>query len=90
MKAPSLKAMKLRTTLERLEVIDRAARVQGKRRANFVLEASREKAEHVLLDQMVFCAAPRQYRAFLALMDAPLTSTAAVKRLLARRAPWQT
>jgi uncharacterized protein (DUF1778 family) len=31
----------------------------------------------------------KQYKAFVALMDAPLSENAALKRLLAKRAPWE-
>jgi uncharacterized protein (DUF1778 family) len=65
----------LRTPPAQRELIDRAARLQGKSRTDFMLEASRENA--------------KQYKAFVALMDAPLSENAAVKRLLAKRAPWE-
>lgn len=53
-----------------------------------MLEASREKARQVLLDQTMFSVPPKQYKAFLALMEAPLAENAALQRLLAKRAPW--
>ena len=44
----------LRTPLSQRDLIDRAARLQGKTRTDFMLEASRDKAEQVLLDQTMF------------------------------------
>ena len=79
----------LRTPPAQRELIDRAARAQGKTRTEFMLEASREKAREVLLDQTSFTASAKQYRAFIALMDAPLGKNVARKRLLAKRAPWE-
>ena len=79
----------LRTPPAQRELIDRAARAQGKSRTEFMLEASREKAEQVLLDQTHFSVNAKQYKAFVALMDAPLTKNMALKRLLAKRAPWE-
>ena len=79
----------LRTPLAQRELIDRAARLQGKSRTDFMLEASREKAEQVLLDQTLFTVSAKQYKAFVALMDAPLAKNAALQRLLAKRAPWE-
>ncbi len=40
----------------------RAASFQGKSRTEFMLEAAREKAQHVLLDQTMFVVSPPQYR----------------------------
>jgi uncharacterized protein (DUF1778 family) len=79
----------LRAPLEQRELIDRAARLQGKSRTDFMLEASREKAQQVLLDQTLFSVSAKQYKAFTALMDAPLSENVPLKRLLARRAPWE-
>jgi len=78
----------LRTPVSQRELIDRAARLQGKSRTDFMLEASREKAEQVLLDQTLFTVSAKQYKAFEALMNAPLSRNAGLKRLLAKRAPW--
>ena len=62
--------------------------LQGKTRTEFMLEASREKAEQVLLDQTLFTVNAKQYKAFVALMEAPLAKNAGLKRLFAKRAPW--
>jgi uncharacterized protein (DUF1778 family) len=53
-----------------------------------MLEASREKAEQVLLDQTLFTVSAKQYKAFEALMNAPLAENAGVRQLLSKRAPW--
>ena len=79
----------LRTSPAQRELIDRAARLQGKSRTDFMLEASREKAEQVLHGQTLFNVTAKQHKAFVALMDAPLSENAALKRLLAKRSPWE-
>ena len=89
MSAKSSSVINLRTQPEQRELIDRAARLQAKSRTEFMLEASREKAEQVLLDQVLFTAGPKQFKAFVALMDAPLKDNPALQRLLAKRAPWE-
>jgi uncharacterized protein (DUF1778 family) len=71
------------------ELIDRAAQLQGKSRTEFMLEASREKAQQVLLDQTLFTVTPKQYKAFVALMDAPLGTNAALRQLLVKHSPWE-
>ena len=87
--AASSAVINLRTPPAQRELIDRAARLQGKSRTEFMLEESREKAEQVLLDQTLFALNAKQYKAFVALMDAPLSENAALKRLLAERARWE-
>ena len=54
-----------------------------------MLEAPREKAQQVLFDQTLFSVSPKQYKAFVALMDAPLDKNVPLQRLLAKRAPWE-
>ncbi len=88
MNTTSSTVINLRTPLAQRELIDRAARLQGKSRTDFMLEASREKAEQVLLDQTLFTVTAKQHKAFEALMNAPLARNAGVKRLLSKRAPW--
>ena len=87
MNSPASTVINLRTPAAQRELIDRAAQLQGKSRTEFMLEASREKAQQVLLDQTLFSVTPRQYKAFLALMDAPLAENVALQRLLAKPSP---
>lgn len=86
---PASTVINLRTPPAQRDLIDRAARLSGKSRTEFMLEASREKAEQVLLDQTLFAVDARAYKALGALLDAPLESNVAVKRLLTRPAPWE-
>ncbi|MEP7053015.1 MAG: DUF1778 domain-containing protein [Pseudomonadota bacterium] len=88
MSAKPSHVINLRTPPEQRALIDRAARLQAKSRTEFMLEASREKAEQVLLDQVLFAASPKQFKAFVALMDAPLGNPR-LQRLLNKRAPWE-
>jgi uncharacterized protein (DUF1778 family) len=78
----------LRTPLNQRELIDRAARLQGKSRTDFMLEASRDKAEQVLLDQTMFTVTAKQFKAFEALMNKPLAQNPRLMSLLAKRSPW--
>lgn len=89
MSATSSSVINLRTPAAQRELIDRAAQLQGKSRTEFMLEASREKAQQVLLDQTLFNVTSKQYKAFVALMDAPLGKNAALRRLLSKRSPWE-
>ena len=89
MSAVASTVINLRTPAAQRELIDRAAQLQGKSRTEFMLEASREKAQEVLLDQTLFVVTPKQYKAFVALMDAPLSENVALQRLLAKPSPWE-
>lgn len=89
MNSPASTVINLRTPPAQRELIDRAARLQGKSRTDFMLEASSEKAQQVLLDQTLFAVDAKRYKAFVKLMDAPLAGNAAVMRLLAKRSPWE-
>lgn len=71
------------------ELIDRAALLAGRNRSDFMLEAACERAQHLLLDRTFFGLEGKAYRRFLKLLDAPARPNAALKRLLASRAPWE-
>jgi uncharacterized protein (DUF1778 family) len=88
MNAATSTVINLRTPLSQRELIDRAARLQGKSRTDFMLEASRDKAEQVLLDQTMFTVSAKQFKAFEALMSKPLAQNPRLMSLLAKRAPW--
>lgn len=89
MNSASTTVINLRAPPAQRQLIDRAARLQGKSRTEFMLDASREKADQVLLDQLLFTLDAKQYKAFVALLDKPLSDNTALKRLLAKRAPWE-
>ncbi len=86
---PLTTVINLRTPPAQRELIDRAARLQGKSRTDFMLEAARERAEQVLLDQTLFTVSEAQLKAFNTLMDAPLSRNVAVQRLISRQSPWE-
>ena len=79
----------VRAPAEVRDLIDRAARAQGKTRTDFMLEASAQAAQRVLLDQVFFQVDEKQMKAFLAAMDQPVASNEAVRHLLAKKAPWE-
>ena len=80
----------LRAPAAKRALIDHAAQVQGQSRTEFMLDAASEKAQQVLLDQTLFSVTPKQHKAFVTLMAAPLNKNAALQRLLAKRSPWET
>jgi uncharacterized protein (DUF1778 family) len=80
----------LRALPEQRDLIDQAALLLGKNRSDFMLEAACERAQAVLLDQVFFNLDEGKFREFTALLDAPPSTNAGLKRLMAVKAPWRT
>jgi uncharacterized protein (DUF1778 family) len=79
----------LRAPAAQRTLIDQAAQAQGKSRTDFMLEAACEKAQQVLLDRTVFSLDARRFARFAQILDAPVRTSKALHRLLARRGPWE-
>jgi uncharacterized protein (DUF1778 family) len=79
----------LRADEPRRNLIDRAAEALGKNRSEFMLEAAAREATAVLLDRRLFQLDARDFRRFVAALDAPPSDNPRLRRLLARRAPWE-
>lgn len=79
----------LRTPKPIKDLIDRAAKVVGKTRTEFVLESARKSAEDVLLDQRLFMLDDQQYEAFMSILKEPPAPTEKLKKLLATKSPWE-
>jgi uncharacterized protein (DUF1778 family) len=81
-------AINLRARAADRDLIDRAAQAQGKTRSEFMLEAAREKAQQVLVDQTFFQLDSKTFKRFVHLLDEPVQSKRLVD-LLQRKAPWE-
>ncbi len=81
-------AINLRARAEQRELIDQAARLLGKNRSDFMLEAACEKAQGVMLDQVFFKLDAKKFQQFCRILDAPARSNVGLDRLLAVKAPW--
>lgn len=81
-------AINLRALPEQRDLIDHAARVLGKNRSDFMLEAACERARSVMLDRVHFVLDEDQFRQFYELLDVPPDPNAGLERLFALRAPW--
>lgn len=69
-------------------LIDRAAEACGQTRSDFMLQAARREAEHVLLDRRMFLLDEQAYRDFVERLDTPPQQNDKLRRLLASKAPW--
>jgi uncharacterized protein (DUF1778 family) len=81
--------LNLRIKPEERDLIDMAAKVKGKNRTDFILEAARNLAEEILLDQTIFWASPEAYTEFLTLLDAPTQSNERLRKTMQTIAPWE-
>lgn len=82
-------AINLRALPQQRDLIDQAAQLLGKNRSDFMLEAACDKAQSVLLDQVLFNLDDEKFRQFTELLDAPVHPNPGLKRLLAVKAPWK-
>jgi len=81
-------AINLRALPEQRNLIDHAASLLGKNRSDFMLEAACERAQTVVLDQVLFSLDADNFQHFLDLLDAPPESNPGLERLFALKAPW--
>ncbi|CAN7603675.1 DUF1778 domain-containing protein [Pseudoduganella sp. LjRoot289] len=80
--------LNIRIKPEERDLIDRAARVQGKNRTDFILDAARRAAEDALLDRTVMLAGPKNYAEFLARLDMPPQPNQHLLKTMQADAPW--
>jgi uncharacterized protein (DUF1778 family) len=81
--------LNLRIKPEDRGLIDRAAKLTGKTRTDFVLEAARRAAEDALLDRTLFVVGPEAFDAFRARLDEPPHPNDKLRRALQTPAPWE-
>lgn len=81
--------LNVRIKPEDRNLIDRAARLLGKSRTDFLLESARRAAQDALLDQTLFKVTPEVYAQFVARLDAPAAPNEQLRRTLKTPAPWE-
>lgn len=82
-------AINLRALPEQRDLIDHAARLLGKNRSDFMLEAACERAQSVVLDQVLFSLDPDKFQQFVDSLDAPPERNAGLERLLELKPVWK-
>jgi uncharacterized protein (DUF1778 family) len=80
--------LNIRIKPEERGLIDRAAKVRGKNRTDFILGAARLAAEETLLDQIVIAVSPEIYAEFIARLDMPPRPNARLRKTMQTPAPW--
>jgi uncharacterized protein (DUF1778 family) len=81
--------LNFRVKTEDRYLFDRAARLLGKSRTDFMLEAARREAQHALLDQTLFKVSPKVYAEFVARLDASPAPNKKLRRTMTTPAPWE-
>lgn len=81
--------LNLRIKAEDRALIDRAARLSGRTRTDFVVSAARRAAEDEILDRTLFMLGPEAYAEFLARLDAPPNPNDRLRRALRKPLPWK-
>lgn len=80
--------IKIRTSSQVCDLIDEAAKVQGKTRSDFILSASIEKAHEVLLDQVFFKLGNTAFIAFSDLIEAQFDPSEGLKKIMSTKPAW--
>jgi uncharacterized protein (DUF1778 family) len=78
----------IRAQQNQRDLIDRAAKAQGKSRSEFMLESAYQKAQEVLLDQCFFGLDEVKFQEFVERLDAPPTVNDKLHTLLTTKSPW--
>jgi uncharacterized protein (DUF1778 family) len=81
--------LNLRIKPEERDLIDMAAKIKGKNRTDFILEAARTAAEETLLERTIFLASPEAYAEFIAILDAPVQPNERLRKTMQTSAPWE-
>jgi uncharacterized protein (DUF1778 family) len=79
----------LRVTPDDQALIDRAVRTSGLTRTDFVLQAARNAARELLVQQAWQAISPGKFDQFLRQLDAPPTPSDRLQRTMTAPKPWQ-
>ena len=79
----------MKASPELRDLIDRAANLQHRNRTEFVLDAARQRAEEVILEEQIISLSSDQYERFITLLDSPPAENPRLKQLLGHKAPWE-
>jgi uncharacterized protein (DUF1778 family) len=78
----------IRARAQERDLIDRAARIRGMNRSQFILAVATKEAADVVLDQSVFYLDDAEYAAFVHALDNPPEPNEKLKALLASKPVW--
>jgi uncharacterized protein (DUF1778 family) len=82
-------SLNLRIQPEVRDLIDHAARTQGKNRTDFILEAAMRAAEAALVDRALIRLQPEDWDAFLSRLEKPPEANERLRRTMHAPSPWK-
>jgi uncharacterized protein (DUF1778 family) len=82
-------SINIRVQKQQRDLIDRAAKVLGRNRSDFMLEAACKEAENILLDRRYFALDQKDFNKFLDALDKAPTDNQRLHKTLMSPAPWE-
>ncbi|MCC3244623.1 DUF1778 domain-containing protein [Methylocystis sp. WRRC1] len=79
----------VRMAAEDRNIIDRAAKVAGKTRTEFMVDAARRAAQETLLDSSLIVVDGKTFDRFRKIFDAPAKPNERLQKLMNLKAPWE-
>lgn len=86
--SPKRETLNIRIKPEERNLIDQAAKLRGKNRTDFMLDAARAAAEEALLDRSLITVSPEAYAAFVKRLDAPPRPNERLRKALETPPRW--
>lgn len=81
--------LNIRIRPEERGLIDRAAKVRGTNRTDFILDAAKRAAEDALLDRALISVSPKAYAEFVKRLDAPAKPNERLRKTMKKAPPWK-
>jgi uncharacterized protein (DUF1778 family) len=81
--------LSMRLPADDIDLIDRAARVRGRSRTEFVRDAAVRAAEDVLMERTIIRMSPEGFSAFAKAIAGSGRAVTALAKVLRRKAPWE-
>ena len=80
--------LSLRLPAADIALIDRAAKLKGRSRTEFMRDAAVREAESAMMDTMLVRLSPGGFQAFAAALDAPAKPNPKLLKVLKRKTQW--
>lgn len=87
--ASKRETLNIRIKPEERSLIDRAAKLRGKNRTDFILDAARLAAEETLAEQAVIMVSAEAHAEFLSRLDMPPQPNDRLRKTMQTPAPWE-
>ena len=82
-------SINIRAHQKQRDLIDRAAKILGKNRSDFMLDAASKEAKNILLDNRFFPLEEKDFNKFLKALDQKPKDNPLLRRTLNETPPWE-